>query len=151
MIAGVVLDGFAAEIHERLRLHEHSPAALRDLGVPPRFKSEGNRGTAGQLIDDPKARIVARARILPARVSEPDDKAKDGLMLHARIRRGLLLSLRRSLGLRFLFLDHFWGGGFLGNERMLCCRRPPKVLTPTGSPSGSRTTSASISSVMETA
>ena len=84
VVTGIIADGFAAQIHESLWLHQQASTAQRNLGIPLRLKVKFHCEPAGKFVDDQKTRIVARAEILTARVPEADDKTKDGCMLHAR-------------------------------------------------------------------
>src|SRR4051794_36656031 len=115
----------AAQVHERLRLHElhlrraNEPTRHErlSLGFPPT-----EMPNVGEVIENPPADVVPRALVLFARIAEPEDD------LHRRTRSSAARSeshvrdapyttdlLLRSLGL-FLFLlraDHFRLGRWL--------------------------------------
>src|SRR5215207_1649604 len=84
MVAGVIRDRLAAQVHEGLRLHEQAPAKYCHLGIPLRFKPKRDRSPASELLDNQKPGIVPSADELSAWIAEPNDQTKDGSMLHAR-------------------------------------------------------------------
>ena len=68
----------AAAIHEGHRLHEPqllaADANARELGLVFAFETERAAMTPRQLVHEPEARVVARARIFGARIAEADDE-----------------------------------------------------------------------------
>lgn len=69
--------GFPARIHERLGLCQHDAKRVdvgeRELG-PRLIPIEHRAARARQGVDAAEARIVARARVLVARIAESDDE-----------------------------------------------------------------------------
>jgi hypothetical protein len=52
VIFGEIADGFAAEVHESLGLHEGAAADFGGFGIPLGLKGEIRHGAAGQLVGD---------------------------------------------------------------------------------------------------
>jgi hypothetical protein len=88
MVARIIGNRFAAQIHEGLGLHQHSSPARCDLGIPLRLEAKRYRHPARKFVENHKASVVASPDELPARVAEADDETKNGRILHARERAG---------------------------------------------------------------
>src|SRR4051812_23358323 len=71
-------DGTAAAVHERHRLQQPdlvaTDACARELSLVLALVAERAAMTARELVDEPEARVVTRARVLGTRVAETDDE-----------------------------------------------------------------------------
>lgn len=75
-----LLQGAAAEVHERLRLQKECPVSgnLREVALPLRDGLEAGSGVSGQPVEHHEADIVAGAFILASWIPESDDELEHG-------------------------------------------------------------------------
>ena len=91
IIFGEIADGFAAEVHEGLWLHERAAADFGGFGIPLGLKGKICHRPARQLISDKKADVVARVPVLGPGIAEAGHEPECGGILH---RTGVISSPR---------------------------------------------------------